>query len=239
MFHVVFLSLVLASLVATSGVHFNWPTQDKTAFHFRVQQTVAMTACVRFFFWSSCSPSSSQQPCSLHRCVSADRNGNDSRGLSGFSCFFPCGIYLVIHFAARSGSFATLSTPRFCNDLNRRKPPWPVASPLPVAACVSPRQELWSVWLVRWMLLRWGLVIFHHPASMRTPVPSQHNVMCLDASLFVEVDEELLCPIGFGVLEEPLTSPCQHEFCARCIEQWLEVKFVCFARACCLSSPLL
>lgn len=36
------------------------------------------------------------------------------------------------------------------------------------------------------------------------------------------VDEELICPICSGVLEEPLQAPqCEHAFCSACIHQWL------------------
>ncbi|XP_074650058.1 E3 ubiquitin-protein ligase NRDP1-like [Tubulanus polymorphus] len=37
-----------------------------------------------------------------------------------------------------------------------------------------------------------------------------------------EVEEELLCPICSGVLEDPLqVPPCEHAFCAGCIREWL------------------
>ncbi|XP_078324493.1 E3 ubiquitin-protein ligase NRDP1-like [Crassostrea virginica] len=37
-----------------------------------------------------------------------------------------------------------------------------------------------------------------------------------------DVDEELICSICSGVLEEPLRiSPCEHAFCAACIHEWL------------------
>jgi len=43
-----------------------------------------------------------------------------------------------------------------------------------------------------------------------------------------EVDEELLCPICSGVLEEPLQAPqCEHAFCASCIHEWLSRQPTC------------
>ncbi|RWS11613.1 E3 ubiquitin protein ligase NRDP1-like protein [Dinothrombium tinctorium] len=37
-----------------------------------------------------------------------------------------------------------------------------------------------------------------------------------------EVDEELICAICSGVLQEPLQAPgCEHSFCGFCIKQWL------------------
>ncbi|KAG8195397.1 hypothetical protein JTE90_001409 [Oedothorax gibbosus] len=37
-----------------------------------------------------------------------------------------------------------------------------------------------------------------------------------------EVDEDLMCPICSGVLEEPLHAPqCEHAFCKSCITEWL------------------
>lgn len=43
-----------------------------------------------------------------------------------------------------------------------------------------------------------------------------------------EVDEELICPICSGVLEEPLQVPgCEHVFCSRCIQEWLSRQPTC------------
>ena len=37
-----------------------------------------------------------------------------------------------------------------------------------------------------------------------------------------DVDEELMCSICGGVLEDPLQAPsCEHAFCASCIHEWL------------------
>lgn len=37
-----------------------------------------------------------------------------------------------------------------------------------------------------------------------------------------EVDEELVCPICSGVLEDPLQAPvCEHAFCRACIQEWI------------------
>ncbi|KAK2153764.1 hypothetical protein LSH36_287g05027 [Paralvinella palmiformis] len=43
-----------------------------------------------------------------------------------------------------------------------------------------------------------------------------------------DVDEELVCPICTGVLEEPLQAPqCEHAFCASCINEWLTRQPTC------------
>ncbi|GBL97058.1 E3 ubiquitin-protein ligase NRDP1 [Araneus ventricosus] len=43
-----------------------------------------------------------------------------------------------------------------------------------------------------------------------------------------EVDEELICPICSGVLEDPLQAPiCEHVFCKTCINEWLSRQFSC------------
>ncbi|ELT99533.1 hypothetical protein CAPTEDRAFT_128127 [Capitella teleta] len=42
------------------------------------------------------------------------------------------------------------------------------------------------------------------------------------------VDEELVCPICSGVLEEPLQAPnCEHAFCGGCINEWLTRQPTC------------
>ncbi|XP_070571036.1 E3 ubiquitin-protein ligase NRDP1-like [Ptychodera flava] len=43
-----------------------------------------------------------------------------------------------------------------------------------------------------------------------------------------EVDEELICPICGGVLEEPVQAPqCEHAFCSACIQEWLSRQHTC------------
>ncbi|KAL5005635.1 hypothetical protein ScPMuIL_016793 [Solemya velum] len=43
-----------------------------------------------------------------------------------------------------------------------------------------------------------------------------------------DVDEELICPICSGVLEEPLQAPlCEHAFCSSCIQEWLTRQPTC------------
>ncbi|XP_060065601.1 E3 ubiquitin-protein ligase NRDP1-like [Ylistrum balloti] len=43
-----------------------------------------------------------------------------------------------------------------------------------------------------------------------------------------EPDEELICPICSGVLEEPLQAPqCEHAFCGACIREWLTHQPTC------------
>ncbi|GBM70188.1 E3 ubiquitin-protein ligase NRDP1 [Araneus ventricosus] len=43
-----------------------------------------------------------------------------------------------------------------------------------------------------------------------------------------EVDEEFICPICSGVLEEPVQAPiCEHAFCYECITEWLSRKVSC------------
>ncbi|XP_071941330.1 E3 ubiquitin-protein ligase NRDP1-like [Antedon mediterranea] len=43
-----------------------------------------------------------------------------------------------------------------------------------------------------------------------------------------DVDEELICPICSGVLEEPVQAPqCEHAFCSACIQEWLSRQHTC------------
>uniref|UniRef100_A0A4W3GKN6 E3 ubiquitin-protein ligase NRDP1 n=1 Tax=Callorhinchus milii TaxID=7868 RepID=A0A4W3GKN6_CALMI len=43
-----------------------------------------------------------------------------------------------------------------------------------------------------------------------------------------EVDEDLICPICSGVLEEPVQAPhCEHAFCNACITQWFSQQQTC------------
>ncbi|PSN30920.1 E3 ubiquitin-protein ligase NRDP1 [Blattella germanica] len=43
-----------------------------------------------------------------------------------------------------------------------------------------------------------------------------------------EVDEELVCPICSGVLEDPLQAPvCEHAFCRGCIQEWISRQPTC------------
>ena len=47
------------------------------------------------------------------------------------------------------------------------------------------------------------------------------TAMGFDVERFIEpVDDDLKCGICYGVLEEPLATPCGHVYCARCILQW-------------------
>eukprot|EP01062_Namystynia_karyoxenos_P011361 TRINITY_DN14061_c0_g2_i1.p1 TRINITY_DN14061_c0_g2~~TRINITY_DN14061_c0_g2_i1.p1 ORF type:complete len:658 (+),score=216.29 TRINITY_DN14061_c0_g2_i1:93-1976(+) len=51
---------------------------------------------------------------------------------------------------------------------------------------------------------------------------------CRDEHLFAsQVDEEHLCSIGHGVLVNPVMTPCQHEFCEKCINEALRHKSEC------------
>ena len=54
--------------------------------------------------------------------------------------------------------------------------------------------------------------------------------MGLDINRFLggTVDEELLCPICSGVLENPVQAPlCEHAFCNACISEWLHLRPTC------------
>ncbi|XP_044760518.1 E3 ubiquitin-protein ligase NRDP1 isoform X1 [Coccinella septempunctata] len=43
-----------------------------------------------------------------------------------------------------------------------------------------------------------------------------------------DVDEELICPICSGVLEDPLQAPaCEHAFCKGCISEWISRQPTC------------
>lgn len=43
-----------------------------------------------------------------------------------------------------------------------------------------------------------------------------------------KVDEEFICPICLGVLEEPVMVPrCEHSFCKNCINEWLDQQRSC------------
>lgn len=52
--------------------------------------------------------------------------------------------------------------------------------------------------------------------------------MGFDAERFLEsVDDDLKCGICYGVLEDPLVTPCGHVYCARCIIQWAAESSFC------------
>ncbi|XP_031828418.1 E3 ubiquitin-protein ligase NRDP1 elgi isoform X2 [Nomia melanderi] len=43
-----------------------------------------------------------------------------------------------------------------------------------------------------------------------------------------EVDQELICPICSGVLEDPVQAPeCEHTFCRTCITEWIKRQAIC------------
>ena len=45
--------------------------------------------------------------------------------------------------------------------------------------------------------------------------------MGIDAERFINVNQELICCICTGVLEDPVETPCHHVFCSKCISRWL------------------
>lgn len=52
--------------------------------------------------------------------------------------------------------------------------------------------------------------------------------MGYDSSRFTaEISEELLCSICSEVLEEAITTDCEHLFCRKCITDWLSVNRTC------------
>ena len=52
--------------------------------------------------------------------------------------------------------------------------------------------------------------------------------MGFDVDRFLEpVDDDLKCGICFGVLEDPLATPCGHVYCAQCIVQWTAESGTC------------
>lgn len=52
--------------------------------------------------------------------------------------------------------------------------------------------------------------------------------MGFDTDRFEEdINEELICSICSGVLELPLTTPCDHLFCTNCINYWLDRHETC------------
>eukprot|EP00754_Rhynchopus_humris_P020750 Rhum_TRINITY_DN14713_c4_g1::Rhum_TRINITY_DN14713_c4_g1_i1::g.111460::m.111460/K03174/TRAF3; TNF receptor-associated factor 3 len=51
---------------------------------------------------------------------------------------------------------------------------------------------------------------------------------CRDETLFVScVSDELLCPVGRGVLMVPLVTPCGHEFCPPCLQKAVQHREEC------------
>lgn len=52
--------------------------------------------------------------------------------------------------------------------------------------------------------------------------------MGLDIAMFVSaIDDEFLCCICKMVLENAVQSPCEHVFCAECINEWLVIRERC------------
>ncbi|KAF2069161.1 hypothetical protein CYY_009521 [Polysphondylium violaceum] len=52
--------------------------------------------------------------------------------------------------------------------------------------------------------------------------------MCRSEDLFVDkVSQHFICPIGKGVIEDPVVTPCGHTFCNACLQNWLNTKRQC------------
>ena len=61
-------------------------------------------------------------------------------------------------------------------------------------------------------------VVYHDPTQSA----------CRDEGLFVgKVDEEYICPVGHGVLRDPVMTLCQHEFCRSCLQKALQHREEC------------
>ena len=54
------------------------------------------------------------------------------------------------------------------------------------------------------------------------------HTMGYDVARFVgEISEELICSICSEILENPLTTDCEHLFCRECINDWLRDNHTC------------
>lgn len=58
-----------------------------------------------------------------------------------------------------------------------------------------------------------------------------HNELnfCFPDFIFVNKEEisDLICPINFGILNDPVTDICGHSFCRKCISEWLKSDSKC------------
>eukprot|EP00759_Apiculatamorpha_spiralis_P021981 PhF_6_TR26394/c0_g1_i2/m.38111/K09849/TRAF5; TNF receptor-associated factor 5 len=66
---------------------------------------------------------------------------------------------------------------------------------------------------------------------------------CRSVSCFVDpVDQEFLCPIGCGVLVNPVRAPCEHEYCKHCIVERIKAdtskSIKCPAPGCSSNQPI-
>lgn len=54
------------------------------------------------------------------------------------------------------------------------------------------------------------------------------NDECIPTEMFENQDmEALVCPIGLGIVNNPVFDPCGHVFCKGCIMRWLHKNQKC------------
>lgn len=64
---------------------------------------------------------------------------------------------------------------------------------------------------------------------------------CYPDFIFVNKEEisDLICPINFGILNDPVTDTCGHAFCKKCIMEWVKTDSKCpFSRKPLLNTDL-
>ncbi len=44
---------------------------------------------------------------------------------------------------------------------------------------------------------------------------------------FSKVDDEFVCSICTSIVENPVQTKCEHLFCSKCINEWVNVKKTC------------
>ncbi|EGG19084.1 kin17-like protein [Cavenderia fasciculata] len=72
------------------------------------------------------------------------------------------------------------------------------------------------------------LQLLQQQQSYNNLISNCYLLMCRAEDLFVDkVSIHFICPIGKGVIEDPIVTPCGHTFCNPCLQNWLNTRRQC------------